>query len=172
MNTQKVILILITLLIPLLSSAVTTVQSVDLNRYLGKWYQFAYYPNSFQPKDCGLTVAEYTLDKKGKILVKNTCFEDAAGKKVKKQATGKAYPIDRSNSKLKVSFFFPFKGDYWIVKLADDYRYSVVSDPKKKYLWILTRSKELSKTDYNEIMDFLRKGGWDVNKLDVTGTIR
>lgn len=153
-------------------NAVTTVKSVDLSRYLGRWYQFAYFPNSFQPKDCGLVAADYSLDSKGKIKVLNTCFADKEGKTIKKQATGKAYPVNKSNSKLKVSFFWPFKGDYWIVKLDKDYRYSVVSDPKQKYLWILTRSPELDKKTYQEIYGFLQSNGWDTGKLKITGTLK
>ena len=87
------------------STPVTTVKSVDINRYLGKWFQIAYYPNSFQPSDCGLTVAEYSLDRKGGITVKNTCYEDAEGRKIKKRATGKAWSVSKSNARLKVRFF-------------------------------------------------------------------
>jgi len=153
-------------------NAVSTVKSVDLNRYLGRWYQIAYYPNSFQPKDCGLTVADYSLNSKGKIIVLNTCFEDKAGKIVKKQATGKAWSVDKSNAKLKVMFFWPFRGDYWIVKLDKDYRYTVVSDPKQKYLWILSRKPELDKLSYDEIITYLKANGWNLDKLIITGKVQ
>ena len=86
---MRLILIIVICLVALTIDAVSTVKKVELNRYLGKWYQIAYYPNSFQPKDCGLTVAEYSLDKKGKISVKNTCYQDKAGTVVKKKATAK-----------------------------------------------------------------------------------
>lgn len=154
------------------ANPVSTVKSVDLQRYLGTWYQLAYYPNSFQPRDCGLTVARYSLGKKNKIVVDNVCYEDAAGTKVKKQATGKAKAKDASNSKLKVSFFWPFYGDYWIVKLDQkNYSYSVVSDPKRKYLWILTRSKEIDRKLYEELTDWLNQNGWDSSRLVITGTV-
>ncbi|HOH97544.1 MAG TPA: lipocalin family protein [Candidatus Cloacimonadota bacterium] len=172
MNEYTILLLVLVLLLSTALSAVTTVKSVSLERYLGKWYQTAYYPNSFQPRDCGLTVAEYSLDNKGKINVKNTCYEDTAGTKVKKQANAKAWAVDKTNAKLKVSFFWPFRGDYWIVKLADDYRYSVVSDSKQKYLWILSRNMELSRSDYNEILAFLDKGGWDSKRLVITGKVK
>lgn len=172
MNYLSAPLILLLLLICLSLNAVTTVKSVDINRYLGRWYQLAYFPNSFQPKDCGLVAADYSLNSKGKIIVLNTCYADKAGKVIKKQATGKAYAVDKSNSKLKVSFFWPFKGDYWIVKLDKDYRYSVVSDSKQKYLWILTRSPQLDKATYQEIYTFLKTNGWDVSKLEITGSIK
>lgn len=153
-------------------NSVTTVKSVDLQKYLGRWYQIAYYPNSFQPKDCGLTVADYSLDAKGKIIVNNICYADKAGKVIKKQAQGKAYTVDKSNAKLKVSFFWPFKGDYWIVKLGENYSYSVVSDPKQKYLWILARNPVMDKATYQEITNFLKANGWDTARLSITGTIK
>ncbi|MDY0152446.1 MAG: lipocalin family protein [Candidatus Cloacimonas sp.] len=163
-------LLVLMLLLGISLNAVTTVPKVDINRYLGRWYQFAYFPNSFQPKDCGLVVAEYSLNSKGDIVVLNTCYADKEGKQIKKQATGKAYRVKGSSSKLKVSFFWPFKGDYWIVKLDKDYKYSVVSDPKQKYLWILARSPRLDRQSYQEIYDYLKKYGWDMSKLDITGT--
>lgn len=172
MNPHTIIMLCLLLLLSVSLSAVTTVKSVDLQRYLGRWYQFAYFPNGFQPKDCALTTADYSLDTKGKIIVLNTCYQDKAGKVIKKQATGKAYAVDKTNSKLKVSFFWPFKGDYWIVKLDANYRYAVVSDPKQKYLWILTRTPDLDKASYAEINSFLVKGGWDISKLVVSGALK
>ncbi|PKN72522.1 MAG: hypothetical protein CVU50_06595 [Candidatus Cloacimonetes bacterium HGW-Cloacimonetes-3] len=172
MNPHTIIMLCLLLLLTISINAVTTVASVDLQRYLGRWYQFAYFPNGFQPKDCALTTADYSLDKKGKIVVLNTCYTDKAGKVIKKQAKGKAYAVDKTNSKLKVSFFWPFKGDYWIVKLDADYRYAVVSDPKQKYLWILTRTPDLDKASYTEINSFLAKGGWDLSRLEINGELK
>ena len=172
MNPYILLLLAVLVLFSTALSAVSTVKSVDLQKYLGRWYQFAYFPNNFQPKDCALTTADYSLDTKGKIIVVNTCYSDKAGKSIKKQATGKAYPVDKSNSKLKVSFFWPFKGDYWIVKLDPQYRYSVVSDPKQKYLWILTRTQDLDKASWQEINSFLVKGGWDISKLSFSGSVK
>jgi len=102
----------------------------------------------------------------------NTCYEDATGNRIKKQASGKAYPVDKTNSKLKVSFFWPFKGDYWIVRLDPNYQLSIVSDPQRKYLWILTRSQSMAKVQYQELVNWLNNNGWDTGKLVVTGTLR
>ncbi|HQB98074.1 MAG: lipocalin family protein [Candidatus Cloacimonadaceae bacterium] len=167
--TIRLVLITLALLANFLYAAVTTVDKVDLNRYLGKWYQYAYYPNSFQPKDAALSAAEYSLDSKGRILVVNTSYKDKAGTQILKQVSGKAHATDKSFSKLRVSFFWPFYGDYWIVKLDKDYQYSVISDRKQKYLWILSRNPRLSKDTYAEILQFLNKGGWDTSKIVVTG---
>ncbi|MDY0381508.1 MAG: lipocalin family protein, partial [Candidatus Cloacimonadaceae bacterium] len=60
-------------------------------------------------------------------------------------------------------------GDYWIVKLDKNYQYSVVSDRKQKYLWILSRSPRMDRDSYNEILHFLEQGGWDIDKLVITG---
>ena len=154
------------------ANPVTTVKSVDLNRYLGKWYQIAYYPNNFQPKDCGLTVAEYSLDRKGNIIVKNTCYEDAEGKKIKKRATAKAWSVSKSNARLKVRFFWPFSGDYWIVRLDDDYQWSVVSDPSRKYLWVLARNNTMDKDTWADMANWLISNGWQPSRLQITGKIK
>ena len=98
-----------------------TVQKVDVKRYMGKWYEIASFPQRFQ-KGCSCTVAEYTLNENGTVKVDNSCT--AYGKK--KQSIGKAKVVDKeTNAKLKVSFFRPFWGKYWIIDLADDYSYAV-----------------------------------------------
>lgn len=153
---------------------VKTVDSVDLSRYLGVWYQQAFFPARFQKADCGKVVtAEYSLDKKGKINVTNTCYSDSEGKVIRKQAKAKAWTVDPSNSKLKVMFFWHFKGDYWIVKLDQkNYSYTVVSDPNREYLWILSRSKIMDKKTFDEIVNFLGTNGWDLSRLVVTAPIK
>jgi len=148
-----------------------TVPRVDLQRYLGLWYQIAYYPNSFQPKESVMTTAHYSLDKNGKIVVLNRAYLDEAHTKVK-QARGKAYPVDETNTKLKVSFVFPFKGDYWIIDLDEkEYSYAVVSEPGMRYLWILGREPEMSKGTYNKIIESLKAKGFDLSRLDLTARI-
>ena len=72
------------------------------------------------------------------------------------------------NSKLKVQFFWPFKGDYWIIDLADDYSYSVVSNPNRKYLWILSRTATMNNDTYQEIVKRLESKGFDLSKLTKT----
>jgi len=154
-------------------TSLATVPKVELNRYLGLWHQFAYFPNSFQPKNCGATTAKYSLRKNGSIEVHNICYEDAARSKIKKQARGKATIVNGSNNaKLKVSFFWPFSGDYWIIDLDEkDYSYAVVSEPKRRYLWILTRKPNLEKATYDQIIAKLRANGFDLKRLELTGSI-
>ncbi len=149
-----------------------TVKEVDLNRYLGLWYQTAYYPNSFQPKDCGFTTAEYSMSAKGDIIVHNVCWEDKNMTKVKKQIKGKAFPANNTNTKLKVQFFWPFKGDYWIIDLDEkDYSYAVVSEPRRKYLWILSRAAVMDGALYQEILGKLKTRGFDLERIAITGQV-
>ncbi|HRX76732.1 MAG TPA: lipocalin family protein, partial [Candidatus Cloacimonadota bacterium] len=127
----------------------------------------------FQPNKGGMVTAEYSLDKKGKIRVVNTSYKDDEGREVRDVAKAKAWATDKSNSKLKVKFVWFASGNYWIVKLDDkNYSYSVVSDPSRKYLWILSRTPAMDKAVYNEIRDFLMTNGWNLEKLALTGKLK
>ena len=144
-----------------------TVSNVDLNRYLGKWYEIASYPQRFQ-KGCHCTTAEYTLSDKDFVVVENRCNRDSINGK-QSYIKGKAFVVKNSgNAKLKVQFFWPFKGKYWIIDLANDYSYAVVSHPNKKYLWILSRTSKLNDTVYNKIISRLKEKDFDLTKLKVT----
>ena len=143
---------------------VQTVPSVDLNKYAGKWHEIATIPQSFQ-KDCYFSTAEYTLSDKGYVIVENRCIKGGKDGE-KKYIKGKAFVVKNSgNAKLKVQFFWPFKGDYWIIDLAPDYSYAVVGDPSKKYLWILSRTQEMDEATYQDILKKLVVIGYDVSKL-------
>lgn len=138
-----------------------TVKSVNPEHYSGTWIEIARYENRFE-KGCTGASAEYTLEH-DHINVTNRCF-DATNTMIN-EAKGKAYAIDTTNSKLKVTFFWPFYGDYQVIILSDDYRYSVVGDPNRKYLWILSRTKELKESDKAFILSSLPSFGYDPNKL-------
>lgn len=141
-----------------------TVSHVDLQRYLGKWYDIAHFPQSFQ-NGCSHTTAEYSLNEDGSIQVVNTCVKNGKIKVSK----GKAKVTDKeTNSKLKVTFFWPFSGKYWIIDLAGDYSYAVVGHPNRKYLWILSRTKEMDTKTYSEILTRINKKGYDLSKLEKT----
>lgn len=149
----------------------STVENVDLNKYAGLWYQFAYFPNNFQPKDAKLTTAEYIPTKKGYITVINTAYKDYDGEVVKSNIKGKAYIEDKVNkSKLKVQFFWPFRGAYWITLLdKEEYQWAVVSDPSRKYLWILNRKPTMDKDLYQKLIQQIAARGIDINKIVITG---
>ncbi|MDZ4708036.1 MAG: lipocalin family protein [Saprospiraceae bacterium] len=144
-----------------------TVPNVDLNKYAGKWFEIASYPQRFQ-KGCHCTTAEYTLSDKGYVIVENRCNRDSVNGK-QSYIKGKAF-VDKNsgNAKLKVQFFWPFKGKYWIIDLAGDYSYAVVSHPDKKYLWILSRTAKMDEVIYEQIIGRLREKGFDISKLQKT----
>jgi apolipoprotein D and lipocalin family protein len=140
-----------------------TVPSVDLQKYMGKWYEISSFPQNFQ-KGCNCTTAEYSMGN-DYVRVVNTCRKDSPDGKIS-QAKGKAFVVKGSNNaKLRVQFFWPFRGDYWIIDLAADYSYAVVGDPSRKYLWILSRTPQMAEGLYQEIVLRCVEKGFDVNKL-------
>ena len=144
-----------------------TVARVDLARYVGTWYEIASYPQWFQ-KGCTATTAAYSLREDGMIQVVNRCHRDSLDGR-ESVARGRARVVDReTNAKLKVSFFWPFWGDYWIIDLDPEYRYAVVGHPGRKYLWILSRSRTMDPSVYSGILMRLTEQGYDVGKLQVT----
>lgn len=140
-----------------------TVGHVDLNRYIGKWYEVARYPNRFE-RSCDHDVtAEYSIRKDGKIRVLNSCMT-MEGKQ--KQSEGTAVIVDKeTNAKLKVTFFWPFYGKYWIIDLGQDYEFAVVGEPSRGYLWILSRSPDLPETTYQKILSRLNEQGYQPSKV-------
>jgi apolipoprotein D and lipocalin family protein len=144
-----------------------TVPFVDLNRYTGVWYEIARYPNSFQ-EGCVGSRATYSLRDDGKISVLNECYDRSFDGRLR-SAQGKAWIIDKaSNAKLKVSFFWPFSGAYWIIDLGSDYEYAVIGHPKRTYLWILSRTKTLEAEVYEKILFRLKDKQYDTTKLITT----
>ncbi len=141
-----------------------TVQYVDIEKYMGKWYEIASFPQSFQ-KGCSCTTADYDLMDNGKVVVVNSCNTPEK----RKVSTGKAWVTDEeTNAKLKVQFFWPFSGKYWIIDLADDYSYAVVGHPNRDYLWILSRTPKMNKQTYDGILERVTAKGFDISKLTVT----
>jgi apolipoprotein D and lipocalin family protein len=146
------------------SQALETVPAVDLQKYLGKWYEIASFPQRFQ-KGCHCTTAEYELTDKGYVRVINSCRKESPTGKLT-VAKGKAFVVKGSNNaKLKVQFFWPFRGDYWIIDLAQDYSFAVVGAPNRNYLWILSRTTKMDEGLYQEIVNRIAQKGFDVSKL-------
>jgi apolipoprotein D and lipocalin family protein len=144
-----------------------TVGSVDLDRYLGLWYEIASYPAWFQ-KNCTAVTAEYSRRDDGLIKVINSCRKGGLDGKLK-QSMGRAKVVEGgSGAKLKVSFFGPFWGDYWIIDIDPDYRWAVVGVPNRKYLWILSRTPQLDADLYRSIVDRLPAKGFDPSRLRET----
>ena len=147
----------------------TAVAQVDLGRYLGVWHEIARFPNYFQ-KGCDQAQAKYSLLADGSIEVLNTCLKPD-GKL--KSVLGMATVVDKnSNAKLKVTFLPAWlrwtgigSGDYWVVDLASDYRYAVVSEPGRNYLWILSRTPVMEQKDYQAVLDRMAILGLDATRL-------
>ena len=137
------------------------VPHVELRKYLGKWYEVARLPFRFEEGCTGIT-ATYSLSRDGNVSVLNECLKD--GKL--KQAKGKAKVVDKNTgAKLKVTFFWPFYGDYWIINLGKDYDYAVVGTPNRKYLWVLSRTPRMDDKLFSQLIESVKSKGFDVNKL-------
>jgi apolipoprotein D and lipocalin family protein len=149
----------------------TTVATVDLQRYVGRWYEIAKIPNRFQKQCTRGTTAEYTLRADGRIEVLNRCTT-ADGQT--DEAKGVAKVVDRdSNSKLKVSFvrFLGvqlFWGDYWIIGLGADYEYAIVGSPDRKYAWLLSRTPHLTSDVLEAAFGTLHAQGYDPSRFEMT----
>lgn len=142
----------------------STIVSFDLDQYLGKWYEIARYDHSFERDLVGCT-AEYSLRDDGKIKVINGGYLKTLNGDYK-ESVGKARARKNGTpGQLQVSFFGPFYGDYDILELAPDYSYSVVGSSSPKYLWILSRTPQMSKTTKDKILRNLRQRGYDTGKL-------
>jgi apolipoprotein D and lipocalin family protein len=140
---------------------------VDLQRYLGTWYEIATIPQRFQ-KGCVGVTAEYSLRKNGDIQVVNTCLQETLDGEAR-TARGKARVVDRTtNAKLKVCFFWPFWGAYWIIGLDADYRWAIVGHPDRTYLWILSRSPQMDQTRYGDLLKLIADKGYDLTKIKKT----
>lgn len=148
-----------------------TVAAVDLNRYAGTWYEIARFPTSFQDGRgiaCTDVIATYTARPDGRIGVRNRCRNAAAGG-AEREATATAYAVEGSNgARLRVSFFWPFHGDYWVIGLDPGYRWAVVGDPERKYLWILSRTPAMRAEDHARAVAIARAQGFPVERLQPT----
>ena len=127
-----------------------TVASVDLARYAGAWYEVAMVPNRFQAQCVADTQARYRPT--GDTLeVVNRCRQADGSLS---EATGVAKVVDGSgNAKLRVSFFRPFYGDYWVLALSDDYRWVLVGEPGRQFGWVLSRTPGLPAADLAAALD-------------------
>lgn len=141
-----------------------TAPSVDLARYAGDWYEIESFPAWFQ-RGCTGTKANYTPMPDGRIRVINTCTRGQ--KSVHIEGVARVVPKS-NNSKLKVRFFWPFEGDYWILELDPAYRWAAVGHPNRKYLWILARDPQLDSAELASIRAKLAAKGYDINRLRPT----
>ena len=143
-------------------NAVETAKNVDIERYMGKWFEIARFENSFE-KGLMNVSAVYTLNGDNTVSVVNSGVK-SDGERV--SVSGTAYAPDSADfSKLRVSFFRPFYGDYYILELGDDYRWAVVGGRDKNYLWILAREPKFSEVELSKILEKARSRGYDVRRF-------
>ncbi len=155
------------------STPVKTIPSLDVPRYLGTWYEIAKFPNWFQKKCVSNTKAIYSIKDDGNLKVLNSC-KTANGDM--SEAQGTARQIGASDSpRLEVRFapdwlsFLPLVwGDYWVIDLDTQYQVAAVSDPRREYLWVLSRTPELDSTVYNALLQRLQAQQFDIRKLELT----
>ena len=155
----------------------TTVEKVELDKYLGVWYEIARKPMNFQ-KQCDHNVsAIYTLNENGNVNVENRCYKQDGSLE---QAIGEAFIVNPPfNSKLNVSFlpemirWIPIgRGDYWILKLDDDYQTVLVGEPSRKYLWLLSRTQQPDDAVVQEYLDYAKSQGYDLEDVIRTRQIK
>lgn len=144
-----------------------TVGQVDLARYAGTWFEAARFPTSFQDSArirCEGVSATYTQRPDGRIGVVNRC-RNALDGGAERVAEGVAYSASPGNDRLRVSFFWPFYGDYWVIGLDPGYRWAVVGAPGRDYLWILSRTPEMAPDDYAAAVEIARREGFDAARI-------
>ena len=147
------------------------IASLNVPRYMGVWYEIAKYPNSFQKKCVSDTVAQYSAQQDGTVRVLNRCTQED-GKVI--DALGQARQMGNATSpKLEVRFapawlsFLPFVwGNYWVIDIDTDYQLVAVSEPKREYLWILSRTPQVNGKAYDELLARLSKSGFDLKRLE------
>ncbi len=145
-----------------------TVRALDLDRYLGTWYEIASYPNRFQ-RGCVATRATYSRLPDGAIRVVNECRQDTLEGKLR-TIEGKAWVVgDAANpARLEVQFFWPFRGNYWVIGLDPDYQWAIVGEPSRRYLWILARTPHISEQLFDELVAKAREAGYDPARIKPT----
>ena len=141
------------------NAPLNVVDKLDVDKYLGTWYEIARLPNSFE-KNLDRVSATYSLKDNGDIEVLNKGY--IIGSSEFKDAKGVAWiPDPKESAKLKVRFFWPFAGKYWVIELDKDYKYAMVGDPSRDYLWILAREKSLDESVYQSLLKSAEEKGFN-----------
>jgi apolipoprotein D and lipocalin family protein len=151
---------------------VTSVKNIELPRYLGRWYEIARLPMFFERHCAGHVTATYSLNPDSTIKVDNQCLKKNGNMM---QSIGQAMPVDESHAKLSVTFLPTWlrwtglaKAPYWILKIDDDYTTVLVGEPSRKYLWILSRTPQISPATYQAYVAEAQRQGFDTSQLIVT----
>lgn len=143
---------------------IPTVSTVNLEKYSGTWYEIARLPNRFE-KGLECVTATYTLRNDGKIEVINKGHKTGKLTKISKIKGVAWVPDKRFPGRLKVRFFWPFSGKYYILDLDKNYRYALVGEPSRKYLWVLSKDKHLDSNIYNLLLEKAAKMGFNTARV-------
>ncbi len=155
-------------------SELNVVPNIEASRYMGKWYEVARLPNSYQTMCAADVSATYAQKPNGMLSVTNAC-KKSDGSITSVEGEARQARGSQQNSKLQVRFAPPWLawvslvwGDYWIIDLASDYSYAVIGEPKGEYLWILSRKPKIDAALYEKIMADVATKGFDVTKVQKT----
>jgi apolipoprotein D and lipocalin family protein len=147
------------------------VDSLDLKRYAGRWYEVARLTNKFQRRCASDVVAYYSLRKDNRIDILNRC-QEADGKVEEAHGIARRAHRDGSGARLEVRFapgilsFLPgVWADYWVIGLGPDYTWAVVGTPSREHLWILSRVPQMTATSYEHALEIAKGKGFDVTRL-------
>jgi len=154
-------------------TSVAPIATLDVPRYMGTWFEIAKFPNRFQRKCVRNTSAEYALQGDGSVQVVNRC-RTAQGDTI--EAIGQARQLGAATSpKLEVRFapawlsFLPMVwGDYWVIDLDARYQLVAVSEPRREYLWVLSRTPQVDAQAYQALLGRLTQQGFDIGRLERT----
>jgi apolipoprotein D and lipocalin family protein len=150
-----------------------SIAALDVPRYMGTWYEVAKYPNWFQKRCVANTSATYTIQPNGMLQVLNRCQKEDGSMS---EALGAAKQVgDATSPKLEVRFapawlsFLPFVwGNYWVIDLDPQYQLAAVSEPSRKYLWILSRSKTVEPKAYEALLQRLKQQGFNLDAIEIS----
>ena len=145
-------------------SDLAVVDKLDLKQYAGKWYEIARMPFRFE-KNLKCVSATYTIKPDGDVEVWNQGIDEQTGEKSEVKGIAKV-PNPKEPAKLKVSFFRPFYGKYWILDLGENYEYALVGHPNREYLWILAREKSMAQEKIDQLLELAKGKGFDISLLE------
>ncbi|HUF21819.1 MAG TPA: lipocalin family protein [Burkholderiales bacterium] len=143
-----------------------TVEGLEIDRYLGKWYEIGRLPFRVQ-EGCVATTATYTRIDEKHIRVMNECRQERFDGKLRR-ASARAWVAGDDPARLKVQFFWPFRADYWVIALDPEYRWAMVGQPSRKYLWILAREPQIPEAVYLDLLERAAAQGYDVSRMQRT----
>ena len=146
-------------------TAMKTVDHVNIERYMGTWYEIARFPHSFERNLVGVT-ATYKLKQNGNVSVVNKGFKYSLDGKEKTAKAFAKIPNPNMPGRLKVYFFWPFGADYFILDLDPNYQWALVGSSSPNFLWILNRTPQMNDELYNEIVSKAKELGYDTDKLE------